>query len=339
MTTSVSLRPSSSGVSLPSFLETNAPRYLLAQYTPDVLRQESRNIGVILWTPECTTARFLAERHDAPNGVDSRKIPRFISISNANPYIQWIMHWRYQLSQDFIVPIDGGLPVPKAASEFLETLQGYSHENYSLIDGGYFLDDVSADNIDAATDQLFEALVLDEGEQDAEPEVTQQRLNQTVKRLLDRSGLSKHPNLVPYYPVRCRINAPKGSMSSGLEEEIKFSYVFGNGTPQYIYQNVPLPRQSAELNRSVRATAWMFEQVLNSDIVDPNHCRALIYYTGQRDADTEARKAIRTLESLVEVVNVHERPDDVLKEFAELAHLPEITHHSESGSLFAGGLI
>lgn len=328
MTTSVSLRPSSSGVSLPSFLDANAPRYLLAQYTSDALRQESRNIGVIIWTTEGLAARFLAERHDAPNGVDSRRIPRFISLGNANAYIQWVKHWRYQLSQDAVIPLDGGSAVPKNIPEFLQVLQGYCGENYSLIEGGYFLDEVTASNINDAADELFDALVTSDTEQDVEPEVTQQRLDRTVKRLLDRSGLSKHPNLVPLYPVRCHLTPAKGTNKDEppILEDIKFSYVFGNGTPQYIYQNVPLPKKPAELNRSVRATAWMFEQVLNSDILDPNHCRALVYYSEQRGADTETRKAVRTLGSLVEVVNVHERSNDVLREFSQLAELPEITH-------------
>lgn len=329
---------------MPSFLDASAPRYLLAQYLPNVLRQEARNIGVIVWTPGVVAARFCAEKHDAPNGVDSRRIPHFINLGNANAYVQWMLHWRYQLSQQAIVPVEGGIPISKQSPDFLQVLQGYSQENYSLIEGGYFLDEVTADNIDEAVNELFEMLVESDVEQDAEPEVTQQRLNQTVKRLLDKSGLSRHPNLVQSYPVRCRIMPLKGSVGGAsneqtpLEEDIKFSYVFGNGTPQYIFQNVPLPRQSSELNRSVRATAWMFEQVLNSEILDSGNCRALVYYTEQRNADAETRKAIRTLQSLVKVINVHERPNDAFDEFFKLAQLPEIAHH-DAASLFANELL
>ena len=332
MTIDVSSRQSNSGVSLPAFLSENSPRYLLAQHTPDTLRQEPRNIGIILWTEGRISAHFLAERHDAPNGVDSRKIPHFISIRNANTYIQWVKHWRYLLRQETITPVNGGIEITAQSPEFLQALQGYGGESYSLIDGGYFLDEVTADNIEDAAAELFDTLVKVETEMDAELEISQPRLNQTVKRLFDRSGLSRHPNFLQSYPVYCRINSSVGSGNGDLEE-IKFSYAFGNGTPQFLYQNVPLPRQSADLNRSVRSTAWMFEQVLTNNILDPNHCRALVYFTEQRSTDTETKKAIKTLASLVTVVNVHNPPKDVLTEFTDLAK-SEITHEGID-SLFA----
>lgn len=48
-------------------------RYFVAKYIPDLLRNEPRNFGVILWTPDGVAARFLAEERERPGEIDGRR--------------------------------------------------------------------------------------------------------------------------------------------------------------------------------------------------------------------------------------------------------------------------
>lgn len=51
-------------------------RYLVAKYIPELLRNEPRNVGVIVWTPEKVDARFWGENGE--DNVDGRKIPEWV---------------------------------------------------------------------------------------------------------------------------------------------------------------------------------------------------------------------------------------------------------------------
>jgi hypothetical protein len=126
------------------------PRFLIAKYIPDVFRNEPRNIGVVLWTPDGVAARFLGEKPDAPGVVDESAIPPF--IASAVAYKQWVRYWRRELAK-----ADG-------TPESLETIRQTGASNYLLADGG-IVNPLSTPHLPTLLSQLFQQLVaLDQQE-------------------------------------------------------------------------------------------------------------------------------------------------------------------------------
>lgn len=57
----------------------STPKYIIAQYTPDRMRKEPRNVGIVLWTPAGVSARFFAEKESSPGEINGRRLgKRFV---------------------------------------------------------------------------------------------------------------------------------------------------------------------------------------------------------------------------------------------------------------------
>jgi predicted RNA-binding protein with RPS1 domain len=102
---------------------TELPRFLIAKYVPDVFRNEPRNIGVVLWTPDGVAARFLGEKPDAPGEVDDADIPEFVNSKHA--YKQWVRYWRREL----------GKPAVSQLGD-LNSLRTHQPSTYEMTTGG-----------------------------------------------------------------------------------------------------------------------------------------------------------------------------------------------------------
>jgi uncharacterized protein YuzE len=123
-------------------LPAAATRYLLAKYTPDLMRNEPRNVGVVAWSPEGVEARFLGETPGRPGEVGEGTVPPF--ARSASAYRQWVRYWRKELA--------GGTPPPALA---LASPPG----NYVLAGGGFALGEVPPGGLPALADRLFAELV------------------------------------------------------------------------------------------------------------------------------------------------------------------------------------
>jgi hypothetical protein len=131
----------------------DAPRFLVAKYVPDVFRNEPRNIGIILWAPEITLARFAGERIDSPGKVDDQDIPSFVASPEA--YRQWVRYWRREVTKPVIRPATGGPGVPRTSPACLDALRQTGPGNFLLCDGGTFGDPIPISEIPAVADRLF----------------------------------------------------------------------------------------------------------------------------------------------------------------------------------------
>jgi hypothetical protein len=132
---------------------TERPRFLVAKYTPDVFRNEPRNIGVVLWSPGGVLARFIGEPAEPGDEWDEACIPSFVASPAA--YKQWVRYWRREIGKPAIRPSTGGALVPATSPAFLEALRQSGPRNYVLADGGTFAEPIPPRELPSALDDLY----------------------------------------------------------------------------------------------------------------------------------------------------------------------------------------
>jgi hypothetical protein len=69
-------------------------RYWVAKYVDDPLRNEPRNVGVIVSTADGAAARFAGENEEGV--IDRRRLQKF---KHADVYVQWLDYWRGQIQE------------------------------------------------------------------------------------------------------------------------------------------------------------------------------------------------------------------------------------------------
>lgn len=126
------------------------PKFLIAKYTPDMRRNEPRNIGVIVWCAGNCAAKFLGE---SGNRITA---PKFIQSKNA--FRQWLDYWREVIGKDSIRGDDGRM-VNRKQEKWLDALRQTSKGNYWLERSGELLDVVSPEELQSVADFLFDELV------------------------------------------------------------------------------------------------------------------------------------------------------------------------------------
>lgn len=285
----------------------NITKYLLAKYIPDLQRFEPRNIGVVVWSPLGTAARFLAEHPNRPGEVDGRSIPNFVTSSNA--YKQWIRYWRDCVTRDSLCPVNGGASVPASSAAFPEVLQQTGRGNFVMVDAGSVLDDVGEEELTAVANQLFAQLV----EPHAVEESSDLGFDELCDSLMARAQLKQHKNFHDRFSVRCTVR--------GVEEEFQFSHAIANGSLERAYQRFPIPKRKRLLQKNRDATAWMLESLLAGKVITTDNTVLLIDATPDQVSEDEVDKSIRLLGSMCQVVNLHDETA-ALQEFGAAARLP-----------------
>jgi len=286
-----------------------AARYLIAKYIPDVQRMEPRNIGIIVWSPDGVEARFAAEHQDRPGDVDARNLPLF--VNSQGTYKQWVSFWRSQLDKPVMEPVRGGEPIERTSIDFLEALIATSTANYMLCEGGHILDYVSPDTMGHLADQLFRRLV-----DPTEPEeVRDPDLDELCDQLIDEAKLRSNPYFIRYgYRVQCPIR--DGARSKVVTYE--FSHAFKNGELQRLYQRVPLSKQRTTLRKTAHDSAWMFEKVIQQNIITREQGAMLVNVSEEQLENKEIADILDELCTVTRVLNVKDRKK-ILAEFEELA--------------------
>lgn len=282
-------------------------RYFVAKYIPDLLRNEPRNFGVILWTPEGVVARFLAEKRDRPGEVDGRSIPSF--VSNDQNYRYWIRYLRTAINKPAIEPVRGGASVPRSAPEFLDVLAQSGRGSYQLVDGGEFVDlnEEEPLGLTAALEQLYAALVDPTG---ALEDRTDPSLDLLMDRYLSEVGLSSNPHFFNNFSLECR-------WGQDVSERFEFSHAYSNGTLR-LYQRVSFPRRRAALRKTVHDSAWMFDKVAQAEIINHEQGAVVIYAPEEQAEEPEVRSALAVLKSVTRVFNLAQ-PAPLLSELEALA--------------------
>jgi len=285
-------------------------RYLVAKYLPDLRRMEPRNIGVIVWSGGEVAARFLAERSEQSGEVDGRSVPGFITSLSA--YKQWVHFWRNQLEKTAIRPLEGGEAVPRSSSDFLTVLSSTSKGNFHLVESGMLLDAVDVGELPQVADYLFSSLVEESmtAEEPRDPS-----LEDLCQRLIEETQLATAPYFHRNYPLTC----PVGGIA---EETFEFSFAYGNGKPERLYQELPLPRRRNRkaLTRNVHHVAWMFEKVIDSKVITHDQGGVLVYPTEEQLNDRDVARSLKMLGSLTRILNLQQY-DQVRDEFQSLSQL------------------
>jgi len=287
----------------------NTPKYLLAKYIPDLRRGEPRNVGVIAWSAGDVEARFVGEKHGFPGEVDGRSIPSFVTSSQA--YKQWIEYWRLQMGRETIIPASGGAAVSRDDANFLTALRAANKGNFVLVDGGFLLDPVSAEDLAAVADHLFATLV----DTTSHDEPRDPTLDDVAERLLRQTGVATDRNFHSRYRVQCQIAA-------GHEETFEFDYAYKNGTLQRLYERLSLPKRRATQQVRVDATAWKFDKVNRANLL-PEKPVAIVYPTDEQRSDPETRRMLDVLRTVGRVLDLH---DERAAE-AEFRSLAQLTDH------------
>lgn len=262
---------------------TASPRYLVAKYVSDLQRMEPRNIGIIVWTRDAVSARFVAERADKPGEIDGRSIPAF--VTSLPSYRQWVEFWRAELNAK---PQRAG----RVLQEWSDNLKQTSRGNFWLADGGIVLDDIRTDEIGNFTNDLFHRLV----ESTPSDEMRDVALDQVVDGVIRRLRLTQNANFHTRFQVKCRV-APN------VSEAFEFSHAYKNGRLKRLYQRVPLAGKRTALRRVVHDSAWMFEKVLEQGIVTHDEAIALVYAPEEQRSDPAVSWSLDVLGSVSRIAN------------------------------------
>ena len=278
------------------------PRYLIAKYVPEVLRNEPRNFGVIVWTPFKVDARFWGE---SQGNVDARKIPEWINSKTA--YKEWVKFLRKCVVKGEIT--DKGKAVTSKTAEFLNALKSVSGANYILGDSGSIPDKIEASDVSTLTDYLYELLVA--GETHVQTAKNAYELEVACNKVIRNTRVNDDDRFKRNRAVIC-------SIAKGVTEYIHFDYYFGNGDPEWLYKRVPLGGR--QLDKFVDSAAWQFDRVVRASVIPREKGAALIMPTKEQRADHAVQDAIRVLSTVTRVIDVGENPDQLKM---ELDALPE----------------
>ena len=114
-------------------------RYWVAKYVDDPFRNEPRNVGIIVSTPDGLAARFAGERDDL--SMDKRRLGQ--RFKYADVYLQWVDYWREQIANENLTEIIGAVT-----------------PNYYVVSGGE-VSDTGADDPSIICNFLYNLLVSD----------------------------------------------------------------------------------------------------------------------------------------------------------------------------------
>ena len=270
-------------MSRPDFsMSTKTPRYMIAQYMASRWRMETRNLGVVLWTPHHVTALFRGEDEEKPGTLLKKDMPEFLQ---GNPdYIFWLSTWRNILLSGRTLPFENEQLLPSDPL-YPDALKTVSNEFFYFLEGGLLVDVSSTEN---AIVHLYETLILDpEDADDYEP--SKERIDWVCSRLLRDTKLKDKRVYMPNYAYA----------------DVSFSFAIGSDkeSPEGIYEEVPLPSGESGMQRSVYAAAYKYSKL---DHVAKSECYSLIYVTDERKEREGARlnRCINHLKNESDVVNV-----------------------------------
>lgn len=160
--------------------EKNPPRIVIAKFTPDVFRNEPRNIGLILWVDGVFYSRFLDEPAFVPKDID---------------YARWVSYWQDSVSGSSIQPMTGD-PIPITEPECVDGLFSTQSDTFTLSDVGSVVDRVTPRNAPKVLDSLFSELVEVRERTPSEVAVSLERASDKV---LEKSGLKGSPGFRKRY--------------------------------------------------------------------------------------------------------------------------------------------
>ncbi len=233
-------------------------------------------------------------------------------MTSSTAYKQWVRFWRIEIEKSEIEPISGGCKVARSSSEFLSVLQTANKGNFVLVEGGLLLDPVNSEEMPDVADRLYAMLVDGSGLEESRD----QTMEDICDRIIQEANLTQNPNFRTRFEVKCEV-------ATNTEERFEFSHAFVNGSPQRLYQRVPLSKKKTVLRKTVHDSAWMFKKVIDAGIIQAGQGGVLVYATEEQKAEPAIDQALRVLGSVTRVLNL---ADEQLVR-AEFEGLPALAGH------------
>ena len=285
-------------------------QFLIAKYVPDLIRNEPRNIGVIVWSEAGVAARF--QGVDKYGNFTIRNIPNFIQSPSA--YKQWVKFWLSEIQKNEIEFIGIGKTASKASPDFVEALQTTGKESYFLNKGGAVLETVTAEKLPRLIDELFTTLVINAPEAVEEVNSTE-FLEIQCEEAIQQTKLIKNKF---FKKQGMKIQCP---IDSAITEVIDFSYAIGNGAPVWLGQKVPLRKYPSE--RDLIIDAWLSRfraMVEHSFVKSKDRLAAFVCPTDDQMRDKDIRNGLAILATRARIVNLNNRKETqaALDEIAEI---------------------
>jgi hypothetical protein len=182
-------------------------RYWVAKYVEDPIRNEPRNVGVIVEGFDGFAARFATEREDLT--IDRRRLGQRFRFPDV--YLQWIEFWREQIN-----------------AEKIEEIVRATSENYFVVYGGE-VSDTGQDTATVVCAFLYNLLVSDASVMQAfevgtESDIERELSLDVSSALADWSLLADGPTLHVRHPIRRKqaiqgahaVHRPSFSQHNGL---------------------------------------------------------------------------------------------------------------------------
>ena len=262
-------------------------RFLIAKYTPDLRRNETRNIGVILWAGGNVASRFLPLSQAAA------------FVNESESYSRWIDYWNALLNKEEI-SIRGRKPVARDDSSYLDEVLRTQSGNYILEEAGAVIDIVKSSKINQAANYLYSELVDQRNSSlRITPKEQAKAIRTVVKELLADIGISKRSGLQEGYNVTCMVK------DRNVQRSLRFTFAImdkmRSGKPKAAIQGVCL---NSPL--SVDHAALMFDLLQKNDILKKEQCLIAIDKDDENVPD-DASEQEKFLLAYGSIVNVRER--------------------------------
>lgn len=290
-------------------------QFLVAKYVPDLIRNEPRNIGVIVWSEAGVEARF--QGADKYGNFTSKNIPNFIQSPPA--YKQWVKFWLSEVQKDKIEFIGAGKFAEKVSPDFVEALQTTGKGNYFLDKGGAVLETITEEKLPKLVDELFMTLV------NVTPESTDEKystefLEIQCEEVIQKTRLVKNKF---FKKEGMTIQCP---LATEVTEIIAFSYAIRNGAPVWLGQQVPLRKYPIERDRIIESAAWRFQAAIKYEFVkNKDRLAAFVCPTDAQMRDREVQKGLAILATQARVLNLSNR-EEAQAALDEIADIPVAEH-------------
>jgi hypothetical protein len=247
--------------------------YLIAKYTPDLLRREPRNIGIILHDEQGWRARFVGE---VPDGdLDGRKLRAF---GSAEAYREWYRFWTTSIVRG--VPCHGVRNlVPPDSSEFVDAICAASTEQYLLEAGPPSVIPASFGSGKQLLDFLFARIVSGE-EIPAEDAALEDRMQQIIQAFN-----LKGPQFMKNYELP--VVDPDNTL-----DRLVFSYAYLNGVVR-LYQKVPIVASTYEAQSVQTAVHSALYSFLQAKELEADCERVALLHTKPDQGNSELVDRVR----------------------------------------------
>ncbi len=262
------------------------PKFLIAKYAPDLRRMEPRNFGLIAWSPEAVSARFLGESPDG--GI---RAPAFVHPDTRHAYKQWVEYWRLMINKKSITTKTGD-EAKQSDPRFLDVLRSKVKPQFFLVDAGSLMEAVDPQDFEEMTDELFETLVQDERSSSGQDHSL--KLRAATNKVIKRSKVREAGDFQESFPILC----PVGTH----HKPFTFDYAFGpTESPKAIFHRVLLSQA-----KSLHSTLFMFEHLKSSNINRLNRITrcAFVYSADIATGDADTANDVDILREYAEVIDV-----------------------------------